>query len=351
MSKKIILIIVFMLIGAALLAGLYFWNQVSLPAGSSDETVLYQITSGQGVKEIADNLEKQGLIRSAYWFEWYVYLEGSESDFIAGTYSLRPDMNMREVVSALKSGNTAAERSITILEGWTTEEIGEYLEQEGVVSKDSFVEGASLNDSRDIIPGKTYDFLADKPDGQGLEGYLFPDTYRIFETAETADIIERMLNNFGNKFTEQMALDAAASNMDIHQIVTLASIIENEVNIERKDGEPINNDHYIVAGIFYNRLNNGIALESDATVNYVTKGDRPQPTAADLAAESPYNTYRNRGLPPGPIGNPSLEAIKAAVYPADTDYMYFLHRINDDGSIVFSRTFQEHVANKQKYLQ
>ena len=147
-----------------------------------------------------------------------------------------------------------------------------------------------------------------------------------------------------------MRRDAAARQMSIHQIVTLASIIEKEAKIEMAAGRPLTDDHYIVAGVFYNRLQNNRPLESDATVNYATGGNRPQPTAGDLATDSPYNTYRHRGLPPGPIGNPSLEAIKAAIYPAKTDYFFFLHRIHDDNAIVFSATYEEHLANKARYL-
>jgi len=344
MFKKIILIIIVVLVVIVIGGGLYFWNQISWSVSDSETETIFTIVEGEGVKEIGANLKKEGLIRSPFWFETYVFLDGSQSQFLAGNYILRENMNTREVVATLTSGQGTSEQVITIIEGWNISEIAEYLEEQGLVpNRESFVAIASVSDSRTIIADKAYSFLNDKPAGQGLEGYLFPDTYRIFEDAEAADIIERMLDNFGIKFTDQMEQDSAAGNMSIYEIVTLASIIEKEVSKDE--------DRKIVAGIFYNRLNNNIGMQSDATVNYVTKGDRPQPTAEDLEADSPYNTYKYRGLPPGPISNPSLSSLMAAIYPESTDYYYFLNRINEDGSTVFSKTYEEHLENKRKYLQ
>ena len=150
-----------------------------------------------------------------------------------------------------------------------------------------------------------------------------------------------MLDNFEVKFTDQMKEDAKNGNMSIYEIVTLASIIEKEVRTEE--------DRKIVAGIFYDRLNNNVGLQSDATVNYVTGKQALQPSADDIEVDSPYNTYKYRGLPPGPISNPSLSAIKAAIYPEKSDYFYFLTK--QDGTTVFSKTYEEHLENKRKFLQ
>ncbi|MFH0805161.1 MAG: endolytic transglycosylase MltG [Patescibacteria group bacterium] len=351
MGKKIFLAFVLLIIAGAAGGALYFWNQVSWPASDSSDPVTFVVAKGQGVKEIGASLAQEKLIRDAYWFDTFVYLDRSERQFIAGRYQLRRNMTIREVVHALTAGSVDQERTITLLEGWTAKDIGQYLEEQGVVSAANFIAVASATDSRTAVPGATFPFLADKPAGATLEGYLFPDTYRIFNQASASDIVGRLLENFGTKYTEQMRADTAQGNMSIYQIVTLASIIEAEVKITLKNGQPINDDHYIVAGIFYSRLNKSIPLESDATINYVTSGSNPQPTAEDLSVDSPYNTYQYRGLPPGPIGNPSLEAITAAIYPKKTDYLYFLHKIHDDGSIVFSTTYEEHLANKQRYLQ
>lgn len=352
MLKKILIIGTVLIICGGLLGGLYYWNQVSWPVSDDTTQQLFAIHDGDGVKVIGANLQTAGLIRSTFWFETYVYVDGSETQFIAGTYALQPNMNIREIVHALTSGDTKTP-SITILEGRTVSDIGEYLEGQGIVGKTDFVSAASVTDTRTIIPDKTYAFLEDKPADQGLEGFLFPDTYEIFDDATSNEIIEKMLDTFNGKFTDEMYAAAASRGMTVYQIVTLASIIEKEANIPRDEsGQATGDEHYRIASVFYNRLGAGIPLQSDATVNYVTNGGRRQPTADDLAVDSPYNTYMYKGLPPGPINNPSLEAIKAALYPAETDYLYFLHKQVEDGAgAVFSRTYDEHIANKQQYLQ
>jgi len=351
MFKKVILIIIIILLAAVGAVVFYFFNQISQPASDSADEVIFSVKKGEGVKVIASNLEKQGLVKNPFLFNAYVYLDGSEAKFIAGDYLLKKNYNIKELVKVFISGKVTNERVIKIIEGWTKNEIAEYLEKESVVAEEDFLEAADVVDSRKIIPDKNYNYLADKPAKADLEGFLFPDTYRVFKDSTSAQIIEKMLDNFGVKFTEQMRTDVANGKMTVFQIVALASVIEAEVKIDLDEsGQPVNNDHYIVAGIFYNRLNSGMPLESDATINYITSGDNPQPTSDELSIDSPYNTYKYTGLPPGPIGNPSLEAIKAAIYPEETDYLYFLHKINDDGSIVFSQTYQEHLENKAKYL-
>ena len=349
---KFILYLLILLICAAGLGGLYFWNQVSLPNSDNEGTVFFTVSQGEGVKIIAVHLLEQGLIRDQFWFETFVYLDRSEAKFIAGSYQLAKNLDIREVANLMTSGSNTPEDSITVIEGWTSQDIANYLEKNGRATAADFLAAAETIDSRALLPEKDYDFLADKPASQDLEGYLFPDTYRIYSDSRPAEIVEKMLDNFGDKYTQQMRADTIKGNLTIYQVVTLASIIQKETNIVLdQNGKPLNNDHYIVAGIFYNRLNAGIPLQSDATVNFVTGKQDTQPSAADLETESPYNTYKYKGLPPGPIGNPSLEAIKAAIYPEKTDYLYFLHKIHSDGSTVFSKTYEEHLENKRKYLQ
>jgi len=259
---------------------------------------------------------------------------------VAGNFILKKNQNIREIVSTLTTGELAKEEEITIIEGWNIFEIAAYLEEQNLFSAESFVEAASTRDTRVIVADKSYDFISDKPANQGLEGYLFPDTYRIFADATASEIIEKMLDNFGIKFTEQMINDAKDGNMSVFEIVTLASIIEKEVRT--------NSDRKIAAGIFYDRMNTGVALQSDATVNYVTGKQALQPTLDDTKVDNPYNTYKYAGLPPGPICNPSLAAIMAAIYPEKTENFYFLTK--PDGTTVFSKTYEEHLENKRKFL-
>lgn len=349
MLKNVTLFLVLVIFAGAVLGALYFWNQVNWPVSSVDEQVNYSVPQGNGVKAIAADLATQGLIRSAFWFEAYVYIERSENRFIAGTYSLNRQMSIREIAKVMTAGTNVEEQTITIREGLSIREIAAYLQESGILDSKDFLAAAAVTDTRTIIPGVTYDYLSDKPQQSGLEGYLFPDTYRIFAKATPAHVIEKMLDNFGTKYTDQMRQDTVKGNMSIYEIVTLASILEKEIKINRgRDGQPVNTDLNIAAGVFYNRLKIGKGLESDATVNYVTGKSTDQPSSEDVAIDNPYNTYKYAGLPPGPICNPSIDAIKAAIYPEKTDYFYFLTK--PDGTTVFSKTYEEHLANKRKYL-
>jgi UPF0755 protein len=173
-----------------------------------------------------------------------------------------------------------------------------------------------------------------------LEGYLFPDTYRIFEDSTPESIVRRMLANLQRQIDGEILGEIEAQNRTLHDVLTLASIVQKEANDTSQMPD--------VAGVFWNRLRIRMRLESDATVNYALGTSRRQPTFADVAVVHPYNTYVNHGLPPGPIGNPGIAAIRATLYPAEHDFLFFLHPI--DGRIKLSRTFQEHLANKARYL-
>ncbi len=339
--KKFLFIVLGIIVVLGGLGFLSFLSLVSMPNSRTKSDVAFSIQAGEGVKTIASNLKEQGLISNVFLFETYVFLDGSQASFIAGDYLLNRNYSIKETVGVLTSGAVANEKIIRIIEGWTNQQIAEYLDKQGVSSKQSFLDAANVTDTRTIIPDKTYDFLGDKPAKQGLEGFLFPDTYRVFSDTTAAQIVEKMLDNFGAKFTEQMGRDARNANRSIYDIVILASIVEKEV---RSDA-----DRKIAAGIFWTRLKQRHPLQSDATVNYVTGKNVLQATGDDISVDSPYNTYKYLGLPPGPISNPSLSALNAAVYPEDTDYFYFLTK--PDGSTVFSKTYEEHLENKRKYLQ
>ncbi|MFC1687416.1 endolytic transglycosylase MltG [Patescibacteria group bacterium] len=318
-----------------------FWQQVTSPHSSDTTTQLFTIEKGEAVNEISLNLLELDLISSTWNFETYVYLDGSETSFIAGTYSLNPSFSIREIVQVLTRGEVSNEDQITIIEGWTSQDIAIYLEEEGVVSSDDFLIVVDVADTASIITDKTYSFLDDKPATAGLEGFLFPDTYRIYSNSDSIDIIERMLDNFDAKVSDDTIEGFEEQGLSVFEAVTLASIVEKEVRTTE--------DKKIAAGIFLTRIENGIALQSDATVNYVTGKNALQPTSEDLEADSLYNTYQYAGLPPGPIANPSVSSLEAVADPTDTDYLYFLTK--PDGTTVFSKTYDEHLSNKRKYLQ
>ncbi|OIO07230.1 endolytic transglycosylase MltG [Candidatus Falkowbacteria bacterium CG_4_10_14_0_2_um_filter_41_15] len=228
------------------------------------------------------------------------------------------------------------EKVITVIEGWNIKQIDNYLVEQGV-KLDGQLADFKVRDYK-----SDYDFLADAPAGADLEGYLFPDTYRVFASTTADDVAQKMLNNFSSKVTPEMLAEISRQKKTLHQIVTMASVVEKEVTSQ--------NDMKVVAGIFWDRIKNGQALESCATLAYVLGENKIQYTYEDTRVKSPYNTYINRGLPPGPIANPGLNAISGTIYPTYTDYNYFLSR-SDTKETVFSKTYEEHTLNKQKYLK
>ena len=245
----------------------------------------------------------------------------------------------------------AVQVSWRAIEGWTIADIAGDLEKRGLVTEKDFNQGL-----KSVL--FSYDFLGELKDltfkPSSLEGYLFPDTYFVAAKPTAKSVIQKMLDNLGGKITEQMRADIKKQNRSIFEVLTLASIVEKEVGrntatTSAADQQVLQEERETVAGIFMNRLKIGMALQSDATIGYITKKNDPQASSADLLIDSPYNTYKYRGLPPGPISNPSLSAIKAAIYYKDTDYLYFLTK--KDGTAVYAKTLEEHNANKRKYLK
>jgi UPF0755 protein len=185
-----------------------------------------------------------------------------------------------------------------------------------------------------------YSFLEDAASSATLEGYLYPDTYFIDGSTSLETLVAKALNNFDKKLTADLRQEISRQGKTIFEIVTLASVVEREVSAAT--------DKKMVADIFWKRIEAGIGLQSDATVNFVTGKGLAQPTYADLEIDSPYNTYKYRGLTPGPISNPSIETIEAVIYPTTNEYYYFL--TTPEGEAIYSKTYDEHLQNKYKYL-
>lgn len=234
------------------------------------------------------------------------------------------------------------EKTLRVIEGWRNTDIASELIRLNLPEASTFVEAARQDYSNQ------FEFLADKPSSTDLEGYLYPDTYRVFASSTPDEIIVKMLTNFDNKLTKQMRADIKAQGKTINEIITMASLIEKEAPISYQTGKL--DDAKIVSGIFWNRIKSGQALQSCATLAYILGVNKPQYSEADTKVVSPYNTYQNPGLPPGPIANPGILAITAAIYPIKTNYNYFL---TPSGSkeLIFSRTYEEHLQNKNKYLK
>ncbi len=320
--------------------GWWFFSELrAVDPGSKDKQVV-TIPTGSGVRAISRLLEDQQLIRHRLAFELAVGLAGLSKNLQAGTFELSPSMSATEIGRAIARGRAVKELSLTLVEGWTSSQIGEYLAKQGIGTREEFISHASVQDSRTILPNERFDFLVGRPPGATLEGYLFPDTYRVFPDVSQPEVINKMLSNFGAKLSPELRSDVVRAGRSLHDVVTLASIVEREVRSEQ--------DRRMAADIFWRRLSAGIPLQSDATVNFVTGKSALQPSSADLEVDSPYNTYKYRGLPPGPIGNPGLNSIKAAVSPEPNPYFFFL--TDPAGAVHYAQTFEEHLTNKKKYL-
>lgn len=329
-----------------IIAGLFYWRGITTPAGGQGQDILFMVEKGQSVNQISQNLYGAGLIKSKFNFEVYIWLTEQETKIKSGEYNLSPSLTIREIVKILAAGETLSkERKITIIEGWNVDDINKHFKENNIISGSSFVDIAKARIGKwEMGIGKLEKpgFLNDAPPSASLEGYLFPDTYRVFKAATAEDIVKKMLGNFDNKLTDEMRNDIAKQGRTIYEIVTMASIIEKEVRTPE--------DMEIVSGIFWDRIKYGQPLESCATLAYILGVNKEQYSIEDTKIDSPYNTYRNPGLPPGPICNPGLNAIKAAIYPRYTEYNYFLNR-QDTGETVFSKTLDEHNRNKARYLK
>ncbi|KKQ55698.1 MAG: Aminodeoxychorismate lyase [Parcubacteria group bacterium GW2011_GWA2_38_13] len=334
--RKIVILIIILLI-LAFGAYWYYLRAINEKNSNALESMKFVVQKGEGSEEISIKLEEAGLIQSNFLFDIYAWQSGYDNKLQAGEYEMPKNLSIKEVIRILSSIKAREQNKITIIEGWKIQDMARYFEENAIAQKDDFIKSVSVKSSW----WNDFTILDDKPKDQDLEGYLFPDTYLIYKDALIDDIINKMLLNLEKKFTDEMREDAKKTGYSIHEILTLASIIEKEVSSDE--------DRAMVSDIFNKRLKLGIGLQSDATVNYVTGKGELQPSYDDVAVDNPYNTYKYRGLPPGPICSPSLSSIRAAIYPKSNDYLFFL--TTPDGKIILSKTYEEHIIAKRKYLK
>lgn len=319
----------------------FWWQQ---PAASI-QPVVFEIPTGSGVAAIANQLQSQGLVASAFWFKTYVAVAGEAKNLQAGSYELKPGFSYSTIVDLVKHATTT-DILLTIPEGYTLKQIGVLVESKFQVTPDEWSRLTGVNS-----PFESDQFIinARKPDDVDLEGYLFPDTYRFTPDAAGEEIVgellatmQRRIESLNIVFPEIACESGDCPEIEnIHELLTEASIIEREV----RQPETMK----MVADIFRKRLEIGMALQCDSTINYVTGGDDPSVTLDDLKIDSPYNTYLYPGLPPGPISNPGRNAIEAAAHPTANNYFYFL--TTPSGEVYYAETHDEHVANKNNYLR
>ncbi len=317
---------------------IYIQSNLNTPYNIQDNIKKeFVIQSGESVQQIANNLQDENLIKKADFFKFYVWKEDLASKLQAGNYELSSAITIAEMVDLFIGGKIKSEETkITIPEGFLNREIDERLADNDLIKKGEFTKFDEDNN----LDLSSYEFLKDKPNNIGLQGYYFPDTYIYYKDSTIENIVQKMLDNFDNKLSQDLREETKNQNKSIFEIIILASIIEKEAGFVGDMGK--------VASVFQNRLDIGKALESDATINYITNSGRTQSTYDDLEIDSPYNTYKYPGLPPAPISNPGINAIKAAIYPEKTDYFYFL--TNKDKKTIFSVSYDEHLRNKSKYL-
>lgn len=346
MSKKGI--ILGYLIFAVIVIVLYFSFQtssldVSVIEGQDLEEITILVEKGEGLKEIGQKLKDQGLINNIKIFEFYAFLSRAKNEFWPGEYKVEIGMGLKDLVKALISLPLAQEREVTFIEGWTNKEVEEFLKKQEIISEEEFL--LALNTvSQDQEVLDKYEFLSEAVEKSSkeamLQGFLFPDTYRFYKETTAEAIIKKMLKNFDKKIDIELRQKAEQSGRSIFEIVTLASLIEKEAALDQ--------DRRLVADVFWKRLEIGWALESCATINYILGYPKVRLSIEDTRIPSPYNTYLNAGLPPGPINNPSLSSIKAAIDPLKNDYCCFLS--TEEGEMIFSKTVEEHNRNKSIYL-
>jgi UPF0755 protein len=285
------------------------------------------IPKGMDVRSIGTLLHERGIISHEELFVLVARLWGKDGALQAGQYAFPPQNSLVSVLDRLSRGEVHSIQ-VTIPEGLTVHEIGHRLKKAAVVDSSALVR---LCGDGDFIRSLNID-------ASHLEGYLFPNTYMIFWEMVPEEAIKFMVEAWHGVFTEEFREKAEQLEMTVHEVMTLASIIEREVMHPE--------ERTIISGIFHNRLKLNRALESCATVEYVLGEHKPRLTQEDLQVPSPYNTYLHRGLPPGPICNPGQAAIHAALYPDDVDYLYFVSQGN--GRHIFSKSLEEHVRAKHR---
>lgn len=333
--RLIVALLIVLAIGGS---AVYVYQQLQ-PVEGEQVAKNVTIPTGSSVPEIGRLLEEQGLIKNADLFSYYVKVKGVAPQLKAGEYQFTTGQTIDDMLQAMIDGKTVVSaKRFTIPEGWNVEQIADHLAEEGIVNKEEFLKEVNTGSFPE------YPFVAAIPKKEGrkyrLEGYLFPETYEVNKEATAHDVIARMLAQFQKEWQPEWTDLLKKRNLTMDEAVTLASIVEREVKVDK--------ERPIVAGVYYNRLRDKWPLQADATIQFIFGKQRDRLTYDDLKVKSPYNTYINPGLPPGPIANPGRESLEAVVKPAQHDYFFYVTKKDGTSEHYFSRTLQEHQANDAK---
>ncbi len=342
----LIFISLIIIIGGTAVGGYLYVNSALKPVDPDDtKPVNVEIPIGSGVTSIGKILEEKGIVKNSTVFKYYVKFN-NESGFQAGSYDLTPSMTLNEIVNSLKTGKVMrkAEFKITIPEGLQLDQIAEIIADHSPYKKEEVEK--KLNDKKWLeqlkkeYPNLVTDEIDNKEIKRPLEGYLYPATYSFYEKKppledilkEMLDQTDEVLAKYRDSITER--------EYTAHQLLTMASLIEEEATEKADRGK--------ISSVFYNRIEEEMPLQTDPTVLYALGEHKPRTNYDDLKVDSPYNTYKVKGLPPGPIANAGLSSIEAALQPEDTNFYYFLASAN--GSVYYSETLEEHNEKKAKYI-
>lgn len=337
-------IVLVVCVAVAAFGGVQFGRDLTVPADAANsETIDVEIESGMPVASMGQLLEDNGIIRSATAFKLYVRMQGAAPNIQAGIHSLSPSMTLEEIVVNLQEGAiTAGVVKVSVAEGLTVDQVADVVAESTKYSKEDFM--AVVQDDaylQSLVA--TYPFLTDSYNNDNvryvLEGYLFPATYEFDEEAGLHALIEQMLNKTASVL-EKYQSQIDASEYSLQDIMSLASLVEKEGMTSE--------DRRTIAGVFYNRLQQDMAIQSDISVLYALGTHKELVTFEDLEVDSPYNLYKNTGLPPGPLNSPSEDAIAAVLNPEASDYIYFYANIKT-GEVFYTANYDQHLAWQQEY--
>lgn len=316
----LLLFLLFLSLGIGL-GGAYYWLQTNISPTNSGEDKVIVVRPGQTTREVAEELEKNGIIRNAFAFNLYLKLNQMNPNIQAGSFKVKGGLTIQQIIDSLSVGRV--DKWVTIREGLRNEEIAEILAKEFQIKKEDFLKVAKI-------------------------GYMFPDTYLLPVDATAEKVVSVLQENFNAKVTDEVKAQIAAQGLTLERAIILASIVERESRAE--------SERPTIAGILLRRLADKHPLEVDATIQFALGYQEKEKTwwkgtltHQDLQINSPYNSRKNGGLPPTPIANPGISAIKAVASPVKSDYYFYLH--DNEGKVHFARTLDEHNANVAKYLQ
>ncbi len=324
MKKVIILLLVVVL----MVSGVWYYSHLFGSVTLKNE-VEVTIPEASASEDIGVILAEKGVIRSALAFKLQVKKDGVGAQLKAGTYNFKGTCALSEVIDALVKGPSLSGEKVTVPEGYSQKQIIALLVSKGLATEATFLDAAANGDYG-------YAYLPPAGDSQRLEGFLYPETYYIAKDDSVQSIISMMLKEFDAHYTDEWQARVNELGLTTKEWVTMASIVEKEAVVEE--------DRPLIAGVFYNRLDLNMLLQSCATVQYALGETKSVLTNEDVQIDSAYNTYIHYGLPPGPIASPGYDSLYAALYPTDTDNLYFVAKPN--GEHIFSKTYEEHLSAK-----